>query len=232
MRSTTHLTRRGFGAIALGAVAAGCSSRSGDGGSSAPVQTEGKDGQFAGTSVEPVPSRPALLLSDTDGEQFDLRERPEDEITVIFFGYTHCPDVCPTTMADLAQARRSLPQHVREHVQVVFITEDPERDRPAVVRKWLDRFDPDFIGLVGGTEQTAQVLEALYLPTTKRLEEPETPVVHPDDGHEHPGDYGLEHAGIVYAFAPGDRVLIYTGGHTPDQYAADFAALLQDPTGR
>ncbi len=226
MRATTRLTRRGFGIMALGVLTAGCSSRPVNGDSSAQAMAEGTGKQFAGTPVEPAPSRPALVLPDTQGQEFDLRNRPKSEVTVVFFGYTHCPDVCPTTMADLAQARNSLPPDVRQDLQVVFVTEDPERDKPPIVREWLDRFDPDFIGLVGGTPQTKQVLEELYLPTTQRIEEPETSVVHPDDEHEHPGDYGLEHASIIYAFAPGDRVLIYTGGFTPEQYADDFAALV------
>ncbi|MDQ3700314.1 MAG: hypothetical protein M3442_05270, partial [Chloroflexota bacterium] len=89
-------------------------------------------------------------------------------------------------------------------------------------------FDPSFVGLRGGNKKTEAMLEALYLPETARVENPENPVEHPDDAgdhHEH-GDYGVEHAGVVYAFAPGDVTVIYPGGTTPSQYAADFTTLL------
>jgi protein SCO1/2 len=165
------------------------------------------------------------VLEDTEGQLFDLRDRPADEITVLFFGYTHCPDICPTTMADLAQARHLLPEDAREQVEVVFVSEDPQRDSPAVVRRWLDGFDSDFTGLIGGTRQTQRVLDELHLPQSRRNPSPSASVIHPDDGHGHPGDYAVDHAGAVYVFGP-DKTLLYTGGTTPRQYAKDFARLL------
>lgn len=179
---------------------------------------------YHGTLVGPSVERPRLTLHDTEGRPFSLGERPPDEVTVVFFGYTHCPDVCPTTMADLAAARRELPTEIRDRVTVAFVTEDPRRDSPAVLRRWLDGFDPDFMGLRGGNADTQRVLEELYLPKSKRVRTPSPAVVHPEDGHEHPGDYGLEHAGIVYAFGPAGTVL-YTGGTTPREYAEDLERL-------
>ena len=180
---------------------------------------------FHGTLVDPPPPRPELALRDTAGKPFALTDRPPGEVTVVFFGYTHCPDVCPTTMADLAAARRQLPPEVRERVTVAFVTEDPKRDTPQVLRGWLDRLDPGFVGLRGGNAATQRALQQLYLPESKRIPVPDTPVRHPEDGHEHPGEYGLEHAGIVYAFGPGGAVVLYTGGTTPAQYAEDLARL-------
>ncbi len=182
-------------------------------------------GAFSGTLVDPPLPRPQLTLPDTAGKPFALANRPAGEVTVVFFGYTHCPDVCPTTMADLAAARRQLPPQVREKVTVAFVTEDPQRDTPKVLRGWLDRFDRDFVGLRGGNAATTQALEQLYLPETKRIPVPETPVAHPKDGHEHPGEYGLEHSGIVYAFGPGGTTVLYIGGTAPAQYAEDLARL-------
>lgn len=179
---------------------------------------------YHGTLLDPPVPRPDLTLRDTGGAPFTFDERPEDEVTVVFLGYTHCPDACPTTMADLAAARRQLPAAIREQVTVAFVTEDPERDSPAVLRDWLDGFDPDFVGLRGGNADTKRMLEELYLPESKCIPAPTPAVVHPEDGHEHPGDYGLEHAGIVYAFGPGGTV-IYSGGTSPRQYAQDLARL-------
>jgi len=187
------------------------------------VETE--PSAFHGTLLDPPVPRPELTLRDTGGQSFSFDGRPDDEVTVVFFGYTHCPDACPTTMADLAAARRQLPAEIREQVTVAFVTEDPERDTPQVLRAWLDRFDPGFVGLRGGNEDTRRVLQKLYLTESKRIANPTPAVTHPQDGHEHPGDYGLEHAGIVYAFGPGNATVIYTGGTSPRQYAEDLTRL-------
>ena len=122
-----------------------------------------------GTSMEPALPRPALVLPTTGGESIDLSDRPDEEVTVLFFGYTHCPDVCPTTTADLALARDLLAPDVRNWVQVLFVTEAPTRDAPVVLREWLDRFDTDFTGLIGGTKATATALTALHLPESTQV---------------------------------------------------------------
>ena len=178
-----------------------------------------------GTLVDPPIQRPDLTLPDTEGEPFSRSARPADEVTVVFFGYTHCPDLCPTTMADLAEARRQLPPAVRDRVTVVFVSEDPERDAPRVLRARLDGMDRDFVGLIGGNEETRRALKQLYLPPTRQVPTPEQPVIHPQDGHDHTGEYGVDHPGVVYAFGPGGSSVIYTGGTTPAQYAEDFAVL-------
>lgn len=187
---------------------------------------------FHGTLVtDPTQPRPHLELPTTTGEPFDLGKRPDDEVTLVFFGYTHCPDLCPTTMADLAAARAMLPPEVRDQVEVVFVTEDPQRDSPELLRTWLDRFDPEFTGLIGGNEATARAQEELYLPKTKRVDNPAEGIVHPHDdaeAHAH-GDYSVDHAGIVWAWGPGDRAVIYTGGTTPAQYAEDLTRLATAP---
>lgn len=187
------------------------------------VEREPSD--YHGTLVDPPMERPQLVLRDTAGKRFSLADRPADEVTVVFFGYTHCPDVCPTTMADLATARSQLPAEVRDRVTVAFVTEDPQRDTPEVLRAWLDRMDPEFVGLVGGNPTTKRVLDELYLPKSARVPTPTPAVTHPDDGHVHPGDYGLEHSGIVYAFGPRGATVLYSGGTSPRQYAEDLATL-------
>jgi protein SCO1/2 len=210
------------------------SSTGADAGPPVVMEQQGATAELNGTVVDPPLPRPQQDLRDTRGRRFSLDHRPADELTVLFFGYTHCPDVCPTTMADLAAARGQLPEALREDATVVFVSEDPERDTPRTLRRWLDGFDPSFVGLRGGNRQTEAMLNELYLPETVRVEDPENPVRHPDDGgdhHEH-GDYGVEHAGVVYAFAPGDVTVVYSGGTTPSQYAADFRKLLGNEEGR
>ena len=215
--------------VAAGTLMTGCTAAEGRGEPEedrAIALSDSRDGSaFHGTFVDPPIDRPDLTLEDTSGNAFSLSDRPADEVTVVFFGYTHCPDLCPTTMADLAEARRQLPPAVRDLVTVVFVTEDPARDSPAVLREWLDGMDRQFVGLLGGNVETTRALQDLYLPATRTIPTPQQPVIHPEDGHDHPGDYGVDHPGIVYAFGPGGASVIYSGGTTPSQYAEDFARL-------
>lgn len=232
------LTRVTLGPVALvgGLLLSGCGEQAGP---TAQASSDGEarvtvhDDGFHGTLTQTQP-RPDLTLSTTGGEPFDLGDRPEDEITLLFFGYTHCPDLCPTTMADLALAREMVAPEVRDRMQVVFVTEDPARDTPEALREWLDRFDPEFTGLIGGDESTAAALRELYLPESAQVTDPSAAIVHPHDdgeggvGHTH-GDYGVDHAGAVYAWGPDGRSVVYTGGTTPDQYAEDLTRLATSP---
>lgn len=228
MRTPAGRVAIGLGILATTVVVAGC----GDGAAGIATTTSGdgltvttRDDGFNGTLIEPARPRPDLLLPTTSGERFDLSDRPDDEVTVLFFGYTHCPDVCPTTMADLSLAYDMLAPDVRDQVRVVFVTEDPLRDSPEVTREWLDRFDRDFTGLIGGNMFTAAALRELYLPETAHVQDPSGSSTNPgggDDAHE---EYGVEHAGAVYAWGPSGRSVVYTGGTSPEQYAQDFTAL-------
>ncbi|WP_256790080.1 MULTISPECIES: SCO family protein [Frankia] len=200
-----------FLAFLAAALLAGCGGRS-DG----PVRVSATDsGGFAGTRLDPSIPRPAFTLSDTAGRTFDFRTRTAGKVAVLFFGYTRCPDVCPTTMADLAAARALLPVEVRRRVDVVFVTEDPASDTAPVLRRWLDQFDPTFVGLRGGTTATGAVLDQLKLPRT---------VIKEGVGGE-----SVEHSGVVYLFSPKDTTtVIHTGGTTAQQYAADLTRLAHD----
>jgi protein SCO1 len=185
--------------------------------------------ELHGTLIDPPFPPPTQILSDTSGQPVSVAGRARDSLTLLFFGYTHCHDACPTIMADLATARRLLPVEVRDRVTVLFVTEDPERDTPAVLRRWLDRIDPSFVGLIGGNDASKAMLKQLYLPETTRNAHP-TPAIRHGDGHAHDehGSYGLDHTGVVYGFSPQGRAVIYTGGTTPTEYAADFNRLLAE----
>lgn len=217
--------------IALAAVAAlvltACASAPDDASNIVQVSVSDEDG-LHGTDISDVVTRPGLALRDTAGARFDLRTRPPGEVTALYFGYSDCPDVCPTTMADLAAARRALPPADRDKLEVVFVTEDPAHDTAAVLRRWLDRFDPRFTGLIGGGTQTAAVLTQLKAPASEVLA---TAVpAHDDAGqpqHQHQaGEHTIEHTGSVYLFV-GSRVVVYTGGTTPTEYAEDVEQLLR-----
>lgn len=237
--STSSLTsaeplRRGLyataGLVLLPALlVAGCSrvEPTSAGGSAVTVDAQSDSDGVYGTDVSDVIKRPALTLRDTSGRPFDLQARPRGEVTVLFFGYTNCDDVCPTTMADLAAARRLLHLRAadRSRLQVVFVTEDPARDAPGVLRTWLDRFDASFVGLIGGGSRTRGALDALKAPRTEvtsHAPKTRTGTPHPDGD----GSHEVEHSGSVYAF-DGDRTIVYTGDTTPKEYAADFTDLLR-----
>ena len=116
-------------------------------------------------------------------------------------------------MADLAAARRRLPQQDKHRLKVVFVTEDPAHDTPAVLRSWLDTFSPTFVGLIGGGTRTAAVLTQLKAPASEVLATPAP--THADVGqppHEHQaGGHTVEHTGSVYLFS-GKKVVVYTAG--------------------
>jgi protein SCO1 len=106
-------------------------------------------GYTGGTSLpEPFPM-PDITLTDTSGQPYNLANSPSRPVTLLFFGYTNCPDVCITVLADVASALQRMPTTDRDHIQVVFVTTDPARDNGMQIRSYLDRFDPTFVGLTG-----------------------------------------------------------------------------------
>jgi protein SCO1/2 len=104
-----------------------------------------------------------FVLRDVTGHPFHFRGETDGAVTLLFFGYTSCPDVCPVTLANLAAVLQDLPVDERRHVRVVFVATDPERDTPERVATWLARFDADFVGLVGSRPEVARVETALGL---------------------------------------------------------------------
>ena len=104
----------------------------------------------AATVLDEPFTKPDLVLTDTHGKKYDLRERTKGKPTLIYFGYTNCPDVCPLIMSNIAIAKKSLPKADQDKLQVVFVTTDPERDTSAELAKWLPAAgDASFTGLTG-----------------------------------------------------------------------------------
>ncbi|HAX68486.1 MAG TPA: SCO family protein [Anaerolineales bacterium] len=107
---------------------------------------------FRGTSfAEPFPPAPEIALTKADGSEFRLSQQQE-KIVLLFFGYTSCPDVCPTTMAEMKQVMDAL-RGDAQHVQVVFVSVDPQRDTADRIQKYANHFHPAFIGLSGSEEE-------------------------------------------------------------------------------
>ena len=134
-------------------------------------------------------AKPAVTLTATDGQPYDLRARTAGKTTLLYFGYTHCPDVCPTVMADAAAALRHVPEAVRADTEVLFVTSDPERDTVPVLKDYLAHFDAGFVGLTGTQQQVTafaqQLDEELELPTVRD------------------GNYQVGHGAQLFGFAPG-----------------------------
>jgi protein SCO1/2 len=111
---------------------------------------------FRGTTYnEPFPPAPNFELTNSSGKQFRLSDE-RNKIVLLFFGYTSCPDVCPTTLAELNQALKEIGDKASS-VQVVFITVDPDRDTPQKIQEYVARFNPSFIGLSGSTNELQKI---------------------------------------------------------------------------
>lgn len=177
---------------------------------------------FRGVALSsPVPA-PSFVLTDADGRPFDFRKETEGKVALLFFGYTHCPDVCPLHMANIAAVLQRLSAEQRELVKVVFVTTDPERDTPARLKEWLGAIDPTFIGLTGSKASLDSAQQSLGLRLAQReyLEGADS------------SNYFVGHAAQVFAFArDGNAYLIYPSGIRQEDWANDLPKLVADSTG-
>lgn len=113
---------------------------------------------FNGVVLDPPELAPSLRLADSTGGYFDLAQE-KGKVVLVFFGYTHCPDVCPTTLVDWRHAADSLAAKV-SGVRFVFVSVDPERDTPAIAQRYAARFSPAFLGLTGSRAQIDAAMAA------------------------------------------------------------------------
>jgi protein SCO1 len=123
-----------------------------------------EDTKLSGTAWQNPPSVANVTLKKADGETIILGDLQGD-INVIFFGFTRCPDVCPLTMAKLAQIYRDLQEP--KNLKVAMITVDPEFDTPKVTQSYISNFHPDFIGLSGSNTQIANAIQSFYIASQK-----------------------------------------------------------------
>jgi protein SCO1/2 len=150
----------------------------------------GGDSLFASLPVSIA--RPDFTLTDTDGHPYSFRARTSGTLTFLFFGYTHCPDVCPVHAANIAAVLRTLSIEDRRRVQVVFVSVDPERDSAAVIRRWLDAFDPQFVGLRGSVDTVSAIEKSFGF----------APAI--PEAKDSTGAYEVGHAAPVILFSPDD----------------------------
>jgi protein SCO1 len=178
---------------------------------STPADSTGFDG-----SVTPRPyTMPDLTLTDTSGHGFDLQAATSAPVTLVFFGYTNCPDVCSLVMGDIATAVSRLDPDVASDVQMLFITTDPARDTPTVLRSYLDRFNPDFEGLTGPMSSIRQAATSLGVAIAGMRRLPS-------------GGYEVAHGAQIVGFDQGgDISVVWTEGTAVTDLAHDIVLLDQ-----
>ncbi|MEV6259299.1 SCO family protein [Streptomyces sp. NPDC051784] len=209
-------------AASLVAVAALTLSACGNGGESADNSVADVS---SGTASKPATvldqpfAKPDLVLTDTHGEKYDLRERTKGKPTLIYFGYTNCPDVCPLTMSNIALAKRALPKAEQKELQVVFVTTDPERDTPASLGSWLKAQDPDFTGLTGDFSAIQAGARSIGIGIDPPKKEKDGTVV-------------SMHGSQVIAFSPktDKGYVLYSEDTTAEDYTKDLPKIVKGET--
>jgi protein SCO1 len=168
--------------------------------------------QFKNTDVTGLDYAKDFSMSDFNGKQRTLADF-RGKAVVVFFGYTQCPDVCPTTMAEMAAVMKQLGPEA-DKVQVLFVTLDPERDTPELLAKYVPAFDPRFLGLVGdkaATEKIAKDFKVFYQKVPGKQ----------------PGAYTMDHTAGSYVFDPQGRIRLFVRhGQGPEPIAHDLKILL------
>jgi protein SCO1/2 len=169
-----------------------------------------------GATLDRPYALPAKSLTDTNGNEFNLVTSTKKPVTLIFFGYTNCPDVCPTVMADVASALTKLDKSVRDQVQMLFITTDPARDTGPVIRRYLDRFDPSFVGLTGQLASIKTIAGAVGVPVEGMKKLPS-------------GGYEVGHGAQVLGIGKDDKAtVIWLSNAAIGDLAHDFGKLVAE----
>lgn len=171
---------------------------------------------YRGGLVTPPLPKPRFTLSTTSGDTFDFRLKTDGYVTLLFFGYTNCPDVCPLHMSNIGTALRNMPSNLADQVKLVFVTTDRARDSGRVLRSWLDHFDKRFIGLTGTDAAIAAAQLAAGLPPAKK-----TTLAN--------GNYGVAHSSVVLVYSKDNLAhLIYPDGMSQQDWAHDLPQLVKE----
>lgn len=173
-------------------------------------------GTYRGGMVTPPLPKPGFVLTDTSGAAFDFRSRTQGSVALLFFGYTYCPDQCPMHMANIGVALKKLPPGIADQVKLIFVTTDPARDTPVVLRRWLDNFDKKFIGLTGTEAALHMVQRSAGVPVAQR-------------GDARNGSYSVAHANFILAYTKDNLAhLVYPGGVSKDDWVHDLPILVKE----
>ena len=199
--------------LVLAPLLAGCGSSTGDDGG-APVTgiTTSDDDGYRGIKLDTAYTVPPVTLTDTEGRPFELADQTKR--TIVFFGYTQCPDICQVVMSTIASAVARLSDAEKKQLQVVFVTTDPARDTKAVLRTYLDRYDPSFEGVTGPLDQIDTLGKPLGIFIKKGQTLPS-------------GGYEVDHTTTVVGVQKGRGDLVWTAATSPSDMASDFRKILK-----
>jgi len=179
----------------------------------------GNDDEWAGVELADVRDKPAIVLSDTNGEPYDLVRETEGKLTILFFGYTSCPDVCPANLITIDKALATMPADVRAATKVVFVSVDPQRDTPKAIRSYLDSYDREFVGLTGTPAELRRAQDLADVPEAAYDE--------PDED----GFYLVGHSSEMIAYGPDGRAMLtYPFGTRQSDWARDLPRLARGET--
>ena len=183
-------------------------------GCGADAASDDPDGGYHGAVLDQQYVVPETPLTDTDGAPYSLAADTEQPLTLVFFGYTNCPDICQVVMSTIASALTRLDEADRDRVEVVFVTTDPARDDEAALRTYLDRFDPSFVGLTGDLQTIIELADPLAVAV--------------EQGEKLPsGGYEVTHGTQVTGINAEDRVpIVWTQGTSASDLADDIHRLL------
>ena len=172
--------------------------------------------KFEGSDVTGAAMGRDFKLLDPTGKPRTLADF-RGKVVVVFFGYTQCPDACPTTLSELNEVMRRIGADA-DRVQVLFVTVDPERDTPDLLSRYVPAFNPSFIGLYGDAAATAEVAK-------------EFKVLYQKQPGSAPGSYSVDHSAGTFIFDPQGRLRVYESyGQAPDVYVHDIRTLLRTPS--
>jgi protein SCO1/2 len=173
-------------------------------------------GEFHGNELDPPFEVSTTPLTDTEGQDYSLVADTEKDLTLVFFGYTHCPDICGVVMSNLASAMTRLDESERDRVDVVFVTTDPSRDSGEVLSRYLTHFDPSFLGLTGDLATITQVARPLGVGITEGERLPS-------------GGYDVTHGTTITGIDADDDGSVYWSESTSSaDLAADIRTLLAE----
>ncbi|WP_051552223.1 SCO family protein [Nocardioides sp. URHA0020] len=199
--------RRGLVALALLLTLAACGSDASTG-----------SGSLHGTELDPPFEVSATPLTDTAGQPYSLAKDTDKDLTLVFFGYTHCPDICQAVMSSLATAMTRLDKQDRARVDMVFVTTDPARDTAPVLKRYLAHFDPSFIGLTGDLDTIVAVAKPLGVGVTQGDKLPS-------------GGYDITHGTTITGVDSADEGTVYWSEDTSSaDFASDIHRLLDEDT--
>ena len=133
----------------------------------AACQQQPEPAAYSGMVITPPRGKPDFTFTSTTGAPYQFRKETDGRVTLLFFGYTYCPDVCPMHMANISAVLKKLDYADRQRVRVVFVTTDPDRDTPQRLRSWLDQIDTSIVGVAGSMDQINALQQSLGLGSAK-----------------------------------------------------------------